>query len=183
MARGRGGIRTARQHAALTRGERRRFEEVHEPASRLRLRGEARSDTAALRQILGRDPAGREVGQFHDLAGRGPRDWQRLYRGDEPMPAITPDGIYDTVNPTWRQRSAIGRQWSLIGRTKRMSDEQLATELRRFRGIHVRVIDPETGRVVHMPLETDPARFRSFAESSEARQERVISPRLGPEGR
>jgi hypothetical protein len=166
----------------LTPGERRRYDLIYEPASRDLLRGDADSVAEALRRQLGRKAKGEEHTEFHELAGRGRRDYQRLFRGSETMPLLTPDGVYDAKAATWRQRSLIGEQWSLVARSRRMTDEQLSKELRQFRGRTVRAYDPETGKVVRVSFETDVQRFRQFAESSQARQERVISPRRG-EGR
>jgi hypothetical protein len=177
MAVGRGGIRTERQLEALSARRQARFEDVLRPAANLLLSGQAPSERAALKAHLGRTPTGRDYEELHALAGRSRRDWQRLYR--EPMPVLTPDGVYETA-PTvaWRQRSLIGRQWSLMGLERRLSDEQLSKELRGFRREEVRVVDDQ-GRIIRLPLESNVARFRQFARSREAQHERVISPKVG----
>jgi len=177
MALGRGGIRTGRQFAALPGAKQAKYEREVE-ASELILKGEAKSPRQALRMILGRAPSGRDYADFYALAGRTRQDWQRLYRGDVGPPIIAPDGVYDLApTATWRQRSIAGKQWSLVANERRMSDEELATALAKL-DREVRVVD-EDGRVVRVRTETDVPRFRAFARSDEARQERVISPRIG----
>jgi hypothetical protein len=141
-------------------------------------------------------PSGRDYGRLEanlggalerSRAGRiSIRSNDRLWRGDDPLPVPTADGVADAVTSgmSWRQRSVIGRIWALAGRAPDLTDRELATELRRFRGETFRVIDPRTGEVVRRPLLTDPTSFRAFARSPDARQEREISPRVvgAPQG-
>src|SRR5712692_7786086 len=121
MAVGRGGVRTGGQRGGLTAARQGRYDDVYLPASEALLRGDARSVREALMPHLGHAPTGRDYAEFRDLAGDGPRDWQRLYRGDEPMPILAPDGVYDALPTTWRQRSLIGEQWSLVARSRRLT--------------------------------------------------------------
>jgi hypothetical protein len=95
------------------------------------------------------------------------------------MPLITPDGVYDALPRSKGQRSLIGEHWSLVPRSKRMSDEELERALRKFKGKEMDVEDPESGSTVRMPFETNVKRFRQFASSPEGRQERIISPQIG----
>jgi hypothetical protein len=109
------------------------------------------------------------------------RDNDRLYRSSDPMPIVTPDGIENAVSEglSKRQRSLIGQHWALGRAARKFSDEELARRLRHFEGKTFRVYDPELGRVVRVPFETDPRAFRRAMASPEARAEHVISPRLG----
>jgi hypothetical protein len=181
MALGKGGIRTERQLASAPPGIRSRYP-AYEEVSRLLVTGEARSRSEALRRVFGREARSRDYREFRDVAGRGRPQWQRMYRG-EAGPVLTPDGIYDAVpESTWRQRSLIGSHWSLMGEERHLTDEQLERKLRPFRHAQIRVYDPQSGRVLRVPFETDGQRFRTFARSPEGRQERVISPKLSPSG-
>lgn len=154
-----------------------------------------RSRTASsLRQsyrlVYRRTPSGRDYRRLErNLGGaltkeRGrisvrPND--RLWRGDDPPPVPTPDGVLDAASDglSWRQRSVIGRFWSLAARERTLTDQELERELKPFRRETFRVLDPATGRIVRRPLVTDVAGVRAFART-EGRQERVISPRVSP---
>ncbi len=189
MAWGRGGIHSGRQYSALSGTGRTRYESDLEVLDLTRS-GLSPSVRAAYREVYGHNPRGRDYGRMQDTMGEAlrkdggrlhVRDNDTLWRGDDSVPILTPDGVYDAVGDrmSWRQRSIAGQQWSLVGRARRLTDEELARELRPFKGQTYRVHDPETGRIVGMPMETDPGRFRSFATSPEAGQERPISPRIG----
>jgi hypothetical protein len=184
------GVTSGRAYQRLSRSDQRHY------ASDVEVRDLERSRLAtsfrqAFIKVYRRAPSGRDYERIErNLAGAYERRGQRLrvrpndrlWLGDEPLPVLTPDGVYDAVAErlSWRQRSVIGEYWSLIGRANQLSDAALDRELRRFRQETYRVFDPESGRVVRLRLETDPDRFRAFAASPEARQERVISPRVSP---
>jgi len=187
------GIRSARQYeAASSRSPAfaRRYEkelDLIDLAETRRREGRAATVRSAFRAAFGRNPSGSDYRHFRNeiadaLEVRGGRlvvrTNDRLFRG-ETMPQLTPDGTCDALPGSRRQRSLIGEHWSLVAKSKPMSDEELERELRKFKGKELRVLDPESGRVVRMPFETDVGRFRQFASSSESGQERIISPRIG----
>ncbi len=175
MALGRGGIRTVKQFDDLRGSKQAKYEQELE-ASELLLTRVAANPREALRQVLGRTPSGSDYKDFYDLAGRNRQDWQRLFRGDA-GPIITADGVFDLApGATWNARSLSGKQWSLVANEKRMSDAELARALGRL-DREVRVIGDD-GRLIRVRPEANVASFRSFARSDEAKQERVISPRM-----
>lgn len=180
-------VGSRRSYEALPRGEQRLYPSDLEVPELVRS-GIAPSFRKAFRLVYRRDPSGRDYRRLEQNLGgalgrRGGRIVvranDRLWRGDASMPVPTKEGIYDAVSQgmSWRQRSVIGRVWSLAGRARQLSDEELARELRKYQGESFRVFDPETGRVIRVGVETDPVRFRAFAQSEE-RVERVISPRM-----
>ena len=187
MARGRGGIRTERQYLVLTRPGRGAFEAQvvvveyarTEPA---RVFGHDRSFRQSFHAVHGRYPSGQDYRRRDEFVGDV---WStgriaatdRLARA--PMPVPTADGIYETRDISWRQRSLVGDYWGVVGRAGRMTDAELRAALKPFRGKSLRVFDPELGRVVRKPFETNPKFVRQFASSPEARAERVISPKFG----
>jgi hypothetical protein len=186
------GIRSERQYESLAPRARARYErelEVVRTARTYRSEGRRSSIRQAFRDVFGRFPTGRDYRHLREEVGdatrteRGrlePTGNDRLYRGDT-MPMATPDGVYEALPGSWRQRSTIGQHWSVIGQAHRLSDAELDKALKPFRGLEYRVYDPESGKVERRPFMTRPSEVRGFASSTEARQERVVSPRL--EGR
>lgn len=109
------------------------------------------------------------------------KDNDRLYRGSEPLPFFSTDGVVGAVseNLSWRQRSLIGQHWALLRAQGRYFNSELAARLKKFRGEELTAVDLDTRQSLgRVGFETDVARFRSAAASPEARAERVISPRL-----
>jgi hypothetical protein len=109
------------------------------------------------------------------------KDNDRLYRGSDPMPFLSPDGVVGAVPEglSKRQRSLIGQHWALGRAESRYFPSELAARLKKFEGEGFTAVDLDTGRPLgRVGFETDVARFRSAAKSPEARAERVISPRL-----
>jgi hypothetical protein len=182
-----GGVTSGRRFERLSNPEQRRY------PSDLDVRDLERSKlSSSFRQafikVYRRAPSGRDyervernlASAYDRVNGRiRVRPIDRLWVSNEPMPVPTADGAYDAVpaRMTSRQRSVIGEYWSLVGKSRQLSDRQLEHELRRFRRETFRVVDP-SGRTVRKALITDVEGFRAFATSPEAHQERVISPRL-----
>jgi hypothetical protein len=194
MARGRGGIRGVRQYASLNRRQQRYYDEVALPVLR-RQRDQAdqpypESLSDSLRAVLGRDIGGHDVARLKSYVGVDTRDsalrrvGQRLevrptsgLFHPEPMSILTPDGVYEADRLTDREASVLGRYWNVARDAKRMSEAELRKALKPFRRVRIQVFDPETGRRVRMPLETDPKAFRSFATSPEASDVRIYPKR------
>jgi hypothetical protein len=181
MARGRGGIRTQAQYEALPRSSRAAYDRqldavkyARSPAGQLH-QGSYRQSFFA---VHGRYPSGRDYSLRDQLTGSAWREGvvttnDRLAR--EPMAVPTADGIFDSSDLSWRQRSLVGKYWTVLRLEGTMSDRELRAALKPFRGMEVRVFDRELGRVVRKPFETNPDFVRRFASSPEARAERIIS--------
>jgi len=194
VARGRGGVFSGRQFERLGPRGQARYErelEVIRDARTDLEEGRRASIRQSFRDVFDRYPSGRDYRSLRADVGSALRVERgrltvtgndRLYRG-EYMPMPTSDGVYDAMPGSWRQRSIIGDYWSLISRARGMTDEELAAELARFRGVEMRVYDPELGRVVRKGFIIRVDEFRAFATSPEARQERVVSPGLEIEPR
>jgi hypothetical protein len=109
------------------------------------------------------------------------KDNDRLYRGSDPMPFLSPDGVVGAVPEglSKRRRSLIGQHWALGRAESRYFPSELASRLKKFRGEEFVAVDLDTGKPLgRLGFLTDVDRFRSAAKSPEARAERVISPRL-----
>lgn len=183
--RGRGGIRTQAQYEALPKSSRAAYdrqldavEYARSPAGQLH-EGSYRQSFFA---VHGRYPAGRDYSLRDRLTGSAWREGvvtanDRLARG--PMAVPTADGIFDSSDLSWRQRSVAGKYWTVLRLEGTMSDRELRAALKQFRGVELRVYDPELGRVVRKSFETNPNLVRQFARSPEARAERIISQKLG----
>lgn len=185
MPRGRGGIRSRAQYESLSRSSRAAFDR------QLAAVEYARTDVGelaggsfrrAFHAVTGRYPSGADYRRRDELVGSAWRQGvvkssDRLARA--PMPVPTADGIFESGDLSWRQRSLVGSYWSVLRQADKMTDAELRDALKPFRRLELRVYDPELGRVVRKPFETNPAFVRSFARSDEARAERIVSPKLG----
>lgn len=196
MGLGRGGIRGVRQYATLNRRQQRYYDDVALPVLR-RQRDEAgrpypESLSDSLRAVLGRDIGGHDVERLKryvgvDAPGSGlhrvgrrleVRPSSGLFH-PEPMSILTPDGLFDADRLTDKQASTLGRYFNVLRNAPRMSEAELRKALRPFRDVRIQVLDPETGRRVRMPLETDPKAFRSFATRPEASDVKLYPKRRG----
>lgn len=185
MARGRGGIRTQAQYEVLPKSSRAAYDRQLDAVEYARSPGgqlHAGSYRQSFYAVHGRYPTGRDYSLRDQLTGSAwhegrVRSNDRLARG--PMAVPTADGIFDSSDLSWQQRSLVGKYWTVLRLESTMSDRELRAALKQFRGKELRVYDPELGRVVRKPFETNPAFVRSFARSDEARAERIISPKLG----